>query len=159
MSDLSRIIARIFEIETAQATLAAELDELMVAKRVLLRFSAKEDVKRAALAPQLARLPRTGTTRDTFLQVLRITADPWMTANDIRERASALRGVDVPMGTVSPTLTDLKNAHLIIREGMKVALASRINQNNEAPPEADGASNGSDSGSEALFRETAVHDR
>ncbi len=56
-----------------------------------------------------------------------------MIANEVRAKASELKGTEIPMGTVSPTLTDLKNAGLIVRDGMRVALASRVLKDNEAP--------------------------
>lgn len=130
MSDLSRIVTRIAEIETAQASLAAEFEELTIARRVLVRLGGNAPPS-APMANQ-PRLPRAGTTRDLFLEVLRTSDSPWMTANEVRAKASELKGAEIPMGTVSPTLTDLKNAGLIVRDGMKVALASRVRNNNEA---------------------------
>ena len=157
MSDLSRIIARIAEIEAMQASLATELEELTVARRVLVRLGGGDAAPPIPIVQQ-AKMPRPGTTRDLFLEVLKGNDPPWMVANEVRSKASELKGVEIPMGTVSPTLTDLKNAGLIVRDGMKVALASRVHRNNEAPALAE-ASHGSDLGSEALFRETADHDR
>jgi hypothetical protein len=161
MSDLSRIIARIAEIKTIQAGLSTELEELAITQRVLTRLGAAANAApRMAQSPSPQRKPRAGTTRDLFLEVLAQNADPWMTAGEVRSKALASRGTEIPMGTVSPTLTDLKNARLIVREGMKVALASRVLNNSEASTaETVEASMTSDSGSEALFRETAGHAR
>lgn len=131
MSDLSRIIARIAEIEAAQALMATELEELTVARRVLVRLGGHA-VQSVPVAQQ-PKLPRAGTTRDLFLEVLRANEPPWMIANEVRAKASELKGTEIPMGTVSPTLTDLKNAGLIVRDGMRVALASRVLKDNEAP--------------------------
>lgn len=157
MSDLSRIIARIAEIEAAQRGLSDELGELTVARRVLMRLSGSEAPPRAT-ATQQPKMPRPGTTRDLFLEVLRTTDHAWMLASEIRSKVSELKGAEIPMGTVSPTLTDLKNVGLIVRDGMRVALASRVSQNKEAPALAE-ASKSSESGPHALFRETADHDR
>lgn len=131
MSDLSQIIARIAEIEAAQASMATELEELTVARRVLVRLGGH--VVQSVPIAQQPKLPRAGTTRDLFLEVLRANEPPWMTANEVRAKASELKGTEIPMGTVSPTLTDLKNAGLIVRDGLRVALASRVLKDNEAP--------------------------
>lgn len=71
-------------------------------------------------------------TRALFMSILRQSENPWMTANEIQERASAIKGQEVPMATVSPTLSNMKNVGVIRREGLKVALTERLNEN-EAP--------------------------
>jgi hypothetical protein len=134
MSDLSRIIARIAEIEKAQAAFALELDELRVAQRVLARLGAQSDMQ-----PASPKTPRAATTKALFVDILRDNPEPWMTANQVRERASFLKGSDIPMGTVSPTLTDLKNDGLVVRDGLKVALAERIKLNGASQAEAQEA--------------------
>ena len=115
---LSRIIARIAEIGRLQADLTVELDELRIAKRVIARFNSTR--------PQdELRNRRTGTTKALFADVLRTNDEPWMTANEIRKKASVLKGQEIPMATVSPTLTSLKNDGLLVRDGLKVALVER----------------------------------
>lgn len=86
------------------------------------------------------------TTKELFVSVLRQSSKVWMTANEIQERASAIKGQEVPMATVSPTLSNMKNAGVIVRDGLKVALASRLNENGEAEasPDADEVTASSD---------------
>ena len=43
-----------------------------------------------------------------------------------------LKGSDIPMGTVSPTLTDMKNTGTLIRDGLKVAWIERVKREGEA---------------------------
>ena len=123
-----------------------QLADLEVAERIVRRFGqATEDerpdggamddllrrakVEGATLTVTSALVERALTSRAVFLSVLRQSANPWMTANEIQERASAIKGHDVPMATVSPTLSNMKNAGLIVRDGLKVALAERLNEN------------------------------
>jgi hypothetical protein len=75
--------------------------------------------------------PRAKTNKEAILMALRIASDVWLTANELRERASKLKAKDIPMATISPTLTNLKNDRVIAREGFKVALISRLNENGE----------------------------
>jgi hypothetical protein len=46
---------------------------------------------------------------------------------------------DIPMASISPLLSDMKSNGIIIRNDMKVALASRLNENGGllSPPDAD----------------------
>ena len=123
-----------------------QLADLEVAERIVRRFGqataderpdgqAMEDLLRRAKveAPKsetaAAPAERTITSKAVFLSVLRQSLNPWMTANEIQERASAIKGHDVPMATVSPTLSNMKNAGLIVRDGLKVALTERLNEN------------------------------
>lgn len=121
-----------------------QIADLEIAERIVRRFGqataderpdgqAMEDLLRRANvdAPivEATRAERNLTSKSVFLSVLRQSADRWMTANEIQERASAIKGHDVPMATVSPTLSNMKNAGLIVRDGLKVALAERLNEN------------------------------
>ena len=124
----------------------AQLADLEVAERIVRRFGQETEAERpsidamddlltrakigeAKVAPSNPPLDGKLTTRAVFLAVLRQSADPWMTANEIQERASAIKGQEVPMSTVSPTLSNLKNSGLVERDGFKVALAERLNEN------------------------------
>lgn len=130
--DIAERIVRRFGRETLdQRPGDVEMDDL-------LRRAKVEEAAPSAIA---ALVERALTSKAVFLSVLRQSANPWMTANEIQERASAIKGQDVPMATVSPTLSNLKNAGLIVRDGLKVALAERLNENGERPNE-NGALNG-----------------
>jgi hypothetical protein len=50
----------------------------------------------------------------------------WRTANELQEEMSEIAGREVPMSTVSPSLTEMKKAGRIVRDGMRVALRSRV---------------------------------
>lgn len=126
----------------------AQLADLDIAERILERFGQAvgeprpnsrdmddllRDVANDAQAPSSeVKTHTTMTTRALFKSVLRQSSNVWMTANEIQERASAIKGQEVPMATVSPTLSNMKNAGVIVRDGMRVALASRLNEIGEA---------------------------
>ncbi|VAW20367.1 hypothetical protein MNBD_ALPHA12-98 [hydrothermal vent metagenome] len=56
----------------------------------------------------------------------------WISANDIQEAVSVIKGSEVAMTSISPTLSVLKKEGIILRDGLKIALASRV-KNNETP--------------------------
>lgn len=118
MSALSRILTRLAEIQRLQSDLESERSELLVAKKVIERLG--DD------APTIMRLSASAnrTNRDFILEAL-AEAGRWLTANEIQELASAIKGSEIPMTSISPGLTELKREGVIARSGFKVALASR----------------------------------
>lgn len=66
------------------------------------------------------------TIKEMIVSYLEKTSSLWRTANDIQDNVSDMRGSPVPMSSISPTLSDMKKAGTIVRDGMKVALAERI---------------------------------
>ena len=55
-------------------------------------------------------------------------SDDWWTATEVQDYLTRVKGKEVPMSSVSPTLTKLKDAGVIVRDGLKVALKSRVPQ-------------------------------
>lgn len=84
----------------------------------------------------------TFTSRTLFISILRQSEEVWVTANEIQERASAIKGQQIPMATVSPTLSNMKNDGLIVRDGLKVALADRVKKAEAPDGNAAGAPDG-----------------
>lgn len=128
------------DVELRLSDIDDELDQVDDIERLVLRFG--EDCEgpndASPLANDEATLPfpvdallppRAKTNKDAILLALKIASDVWMTANELRERASKLKAKDIPMATISPTLSNLKNDGVIVRDGFKVALASRLNEN------------------------------
>ena len=123
----------------------AQMADLEIAERIVLRFGQAANDQRPSddeiadllgnvaveQKPTMPRLNINGvlTTRALIVSVLRQSPDVWMTANEISERASSIKGRDVPLATVSPALSLMKNDGLIVRDGLKVALAERLNEN------------------------------
>lgn len=66
------------------------------------------------------------TTRDLIVGYLSSTPSLWRTTEDVKFNISEIKGSDVPMGTVGPTLSNMKNKGEIVRDGNKVALAERV---------------------------------
>lgn len=137
-SSLHSVIARLAEIERLQSQMAAERDELLIAKRVLERLE-KNPPQRPLppppppphrplvfFAPMMGEPSRPPRLAEFFLKTLQDADPPWMTANEVQVAASTLKGSEIPMSSVSPTLTDLKNKGLVARDGLKVALATRV---------------------------------
>lgn len=93
------------------------------------------------LRSTMARKP-TDTTKNIMIAVMRTMANIWTTASELQARVSEIKGREVPMSTISPTLSDLKNKDgLIVREGMKIALKERLK---EVEPSTGGSGDGSD---------------
>lgn len=149
-NSLKQIDARIAHLHSIIKKCGQELDELEIARRVILKLNGTEPPRRpsgeasvnalAAFAKAnaenaasgnftnwLASPPRkTKTTKEIIIQVLIENNDPWMIASDIQEAASRIKGSEIPMSTLSPTLTTLKDEGSIVRDGQKVAYAPRI---------------------------------
>ena len=119
------------ELEFRLSEISDSLDELSDAEAVVKRFGDEDEVGIESVIVPEAKLPfppaiRAKTTKDALLLALKVSTEPWMTANELQVRASSLKAAEIPMATVSPTLSNLKNAGLIVREGHRVALATRI---------------------------------
>ncbi len=119
------------ELEFRLSQIDDHYEELEAAEDFVKRFGEQGEGSDMAAEPLQERLPlqpviRAKTTREALLLALKVMQEPWQTAKGLRERAIQFKGTNIPMATVSPTLSNLKNEGLIIREGQKVALASRI---------------------------------
>lgn len=84
------------------------------------------------------------TKREMIIEALNAPRDLWQLASSVQAYVSSLSSKEVPMSSISPELTAMKNNGTIVRNDKFVALALRIEvegKTNEAPPEqADGAS-------------------
>jgi hypothetical protein len=143
---LSAIRARKADLNRTILDVQAQLADLDVAERIVRRFGESKGDQRpdttamndllATVAPEVAtpkpsaNRPERGLTTKALIQsVLRQSQNPWMSAIEIQVRASFIKGQDVPMATISPTLSNMKNDGLIVRSGFHVALADRLNEN------------------------------
>ena len=120
---LNRIAARRAEILQSIEGLQGELKDLEAAERVLLQLygggAFEED---QGSQRHRARL----TTKRAILHYLKTTPSLWRTSNQVQENVSEIKGVEVPLSSVSPMLSELKNDGLIVRDNLKVALAERV---------------------------------
>lgn len=139
----AKIAARRKSIKDQIAELNQEDAELATASRALARLEAMSDSGSDPAPPVRQDSPlaaRPSTTREMIAFYLSRTPELWRTANDIRDNVSDMKGADVPMSSISPTLSDMKNAGVIVRSGMRVALSERVrkespdffNENGEA---------------------------
>lgn len=146
-SRLSAISAELAELDAAEALVVRLGEDVPEGKSVRephLIYQIKPR-SRAPLFSLITGHGKTTTTRDLVLKVMAETEDPWTNANDIQARVSEMKGREVPMSTISPTLSDLKNKDgLIVREGMKVALAERLKQAGKVEPSTGGSGDGSE---------------
>jgi hypothetical protein len=55
-------------------------------------------------------------------------SDEWWTANEVQICLTEIKGKEVPMSSISPTLTNMKNNGVIVRDGFNVGLAARHKQ-------------------------------
>lgn len=62
------------------------------------------------------------------LLLFRNCSDTWWTAAEIQEHLQILKGKEVPMGSISPMLTAMKNNNVIVRDGLKVALTEKYQE-------------------------------
>lgn len=74
---------------------------------------------------------KTLTKKQMIIEALNAPHPLWQTANEVRDKVSAMAGKEVPMSSISPALSDLKNSDTIVRNDMVVALALRVD--NEEP--------------------------
>lgn len=124
------------ELDFRLAEISDSLEELSEAEAFVKRFGDEGEGSGDLVQEPEAKLPfppaiRAKTTKAALLLALRVSNEPWMTANELQIRASSLKAADIPMATVSPMLSNLKNAGLILREGHRVALATRIKAEQE----------------------------
>jgi hypothetical protein len=69
--------------------------------------------------------PSKESVESLILIVLGASDRLWWTANELQSELSKLKGAEVPMSTISPTLTNMKNSHKIHRVGLRVADSNR----------------------------------
>jgi len=74
---------------------------------------------------------------DRIMLTMRGDGRVWWTANELQQAISE-NGGEVKMTSISPNLTRLKSTGAIVRDDLKVALASRVERSEEAEaPEGD----------------------
>lgn len=150
-AEAATLRAQANELQEKVASINARIKALADAREVLvdLGFGGVANTKTDIDKIERASRP----TKEALLEALSVGHDLWQTAGQLQDVTSAWAGRTIPMGTISPYLTDLKNDGLIVRSGMKVALKSRVqaeepsffNENGEAEasPDADEAATSS----------------
>ena len=145
MSDLSTIQARRAELAAHRQAIEAEEQELAIAERVLVRL-ARNAISRSAITASGSAvlddltleanatvssnsLPKTFSTKDLIRSLLSSSAVVWLTSQEVRDGVVLAKGRDVPKSTIGPTLTAMKEAGIIVRDGNKVALKERAQTN------------------------------
>jgi hypothetical protein len=72
------------------------------------------------------------TIEELIILCMENCGEDWWTAGEMQTCLTSVKGRDVPMGSVSPTLTNMKTKGLLVRDGMNVGLASRFKTNEAA---------------------------
>lgn len=142
------------EAERLAEAARAELDDLIAAEHILIRLIERPSVVQSTEGESLmAKIPRllnalteaaeinrgtanpykADTNKALFYRVLSDSAQMWMNANEIQEAASSLKGSDIPMSSVSPGLSEMKNDDVIERDGLRVALKRRLKVSETEP--------------------------
>ena len=120
-----------------QSKIVAEREEAMIAKRVLERLDgnavtvsrpSQSLVERSVFDKlhALSAASRPPTLVEYILKALQDSFMVWSNANDIEDFVSKLKGAEIPMSSISPMVTELKKRGVIVRDGLNVALASRV---------------------------------
>jgi hypothetical protein len=65
------------------------------------------------------------TLEELTVMLMEECVDDWWPATEVQDYLTRVKGKEVPMSSVSPTLTKLKDAGILVRDGHKVGLASR----------------------------------
>jgi hypothetical protein len=147
---ISGIRARRDELNESILKIQRELEDLTAAERLVLKFGSTESSDRisvhrleahgSATSPPAATHPTLQVVTPLTNQkpmnlsglvhaVLKQSASLWLTTEEVRIRASDIKGENVPLGSIAPTLSILKKAGDVVRDGPKVALAERLNEN------------------------------
>lgn len=69
---------------------------------------------------------RPNTNKAYLWSALYASDEVWFTANELQDLVANMARVMIPMSSISPSLTDMKNDDEIIRDNMRVALARRV---------------------------------
>jgi hypothetical protein len=129
LSDVRERRAKIASEIARLDALKQEDQELEIAERVLARMagqSAPEPRNPPLVMSFAAGAGRTRKIADLVIDYLGASRELWLTANEIRDGLSAIRGAEIPMSTISPTLSNLKANGIVSRDGLKVALTERL---------------------------------
>lgn len=124
--DLQSVRARRAEIAQLLRTLKTEDADLAVAERVLLQLTPDGS------PPPKQRLTRRGrqeggkSQRALVLEALAQSKSEWLDVAGIISYVAKNHAIAIPRKTLSPLLTYLKNDGLVVRDGRRVALKSRI---------------------------------
>jgi len=90
----------------------------------------EEDDDGGAALIKLVRDVMTGSESLEALTLLlfRNCGDVWWNATEIQDYLQRIKGKEVPMASISPMLTNLKNNGVIVRNGHDIALAARARE-------------------------------
>jgi hypothetical protein len=141
---LADVAARRQEIEKEIEARKAELADLAFAERVLRRLAGTSHPtppippRPPASHPSPAKVegysvdPAKESVESLISIVLSTSPRVWWNANELQRELSRLKGAQVPMSTISPTLSNMKSREKIVRDGMRVADPNRVAFSNSA---------------------------
>lgn len=142
---LSKAEAKLARYEAGAREAREEIAELGAALKVLGRLAptpqdtAKPASARDANPTSPDRVAdgqyRAGTLAEDIQYIMENDARTWWTSNELQDELLKLRGSEVPMTSVSPTLTRMKDKDLVQRDGAKVALLARVGMQEGGTPE------------------------
>jgi hypothetical protein len=97
-----------------------------------LRIPADADEEGTVVDEVKAKLKGNETLEDLIFLLLDECKDDWWTATEIQSHLTDVKGREVPMSSISPTLTKMKDAGTLTRDGFNVALTSRVQKKQTA---------------------------
>ena len=123
MSNLVTIRSERAKIALQVAALQKRDSDLAIAEKVLAEFEGAATPPVAmADAPAMR---RAGTRRDRIIEALE-NGDLWKTSGQINQAIAKASGFFIKNSSLYPMLTTLKNEDVIVRDGDKMALKSRL---------------------------------
>lgn len=121
--------AKLASIEQNLLAIAEAWESLYSGKKETVKFpfqSGSLTVTRAG--PNLSAPSRRLTKREMIIEALNAPRELWQQASDIQAYVSKRSGKDVPMSSISPELTAMKNNGTLVRNEKFVALAFRYEE-------------------------------
>lgn len=131
MSTLQQIRDRRAQIAADKQALEVEDAELAAAERVVLRLEAGTTHQLSGNATVSTAASGTLTVRrrnnkESVVQALTESSSPWLESSEINDAIAKLTGEPLKISSLYPLLTNLKKDGVLIRQGNKLALTTRI---------------------------------
>lgn len=130
-NELRQIEARAKLLREIESELVATEKKWEAYRQGMVQKLASESPMAPSAPPSLIggyrRQPRKNLTKKQMIvEAMNPPTPLWQTANEVQALVSQMSGKEVPMSSISPALSELKNAGTVVRQGMVVALALRV---------------------------------
>jgi hypothetical protein len=136
--NITTVRARRQEIAKLRQSIDEEDKELEVTERTLMRLASSKPAPQP-MVDEVKPTPRGPISQaDLVISTLEGTSKPWLDSPAaLHAEIKRLHGVDIKKSSFQPVISQLKAKKIIVRDGTKIALASRV------PPQPDAPNSGS----------------